>query len=620
MAVNTWDGATDTDWNTAGNWNTTGVTDRVPTADDDVVIANVSNDPVIGNSLNPTINSLVISNGGRLTLGTNTVTIDGKTGGGRSIDIDGAWTTTNSTVVITNASATQIAGNYDDAGGGVMPFNNLTINDASCDCTINLSGITVAGDLTITAGELDTGSDRALTVTGDCEVSGTLTCNASAVSFGSLEVKTGATWNATSGTTTIGNDSQSTDAGTRGFFVHNGATFAHNSGTVSFTGTQNISPCYGGTATYNNVTFAQSGSIQYRDTLTGSDNWIIAGTLTINSGATLTNENQADRLNCTGDCSVSGTLNLNHASGGNHNFGSLTINSGGTYSATSGITTLTNEGTGGGSVRYQFYNNGTFTHNNGTLKDTWVDSTHRWANPAGDSLYNVIIDCGAGITRLDGNLDIANDLDVVEGTIRQHSSGGTGTLTVDGDVTIEDGGTIGGNSDAGAYTFGSLTIDSGGTYSATSGTTTLNGVSSGGAYGWENLGGTFTHNNGLVKFAHPSASHQSKENTFYDLEIDMFNATATNKHRVASGSNLKILGNLTLTQGIYEVDSSPELDIYGLTTIKSGTFNNDANHDDDKITHHGLVTVASGATYKINDTTTVKMNGGIRQLGTLTIA
>ena len=149
MAVNTWDGAADTDWNTAGNWNTTGVTDRVPTADDDVVIANVSNDPVIGNSLNPTINSLVISNGGRLTLGTNTVTIDGKTGGGRSIDIDGAWTTTNSTVVITNASATQIAGNYDDAGGGVMPFNNLTINDASCDCTINLSGITVAGDVSL---------------------------------------------------------------------------------------------------------------------------------------------------------------------------------------------------------------------------------------------------------------------------------------------------------------------------------------------------------------------------------------------------------------------------------------------------------------------------------------
>ena len=338
------------------------------------------------------------------------------------------------------------------------------------------------------------------------------------------------------------------------------------------------------------------------------------GNLTITAG-TLDTDDIA--LTVTGDVSVTGTLTGNASA---ISMGSLTIDSGGTYSATSGITTLTNEGTGGGSVRYQFYNNGTFTHNNGTLKDTWVDSTHRWANPAGDSLYKVIIDCGAGITRLDGNLDIANDLDVVEGTIRQHSSGGTGTLTVDGDVTIEDGGTIGGNSDAGAYTFGSLTIDSGGTYSATSGTTTLNGVSSGGAYGWENLGGTFTHNNGLVKFAHPSASHQSKENTFYDLEIDMFNATATNKHRVASGSNLKILGNLTLTQGIYEVDSSPELDIYGLTTIKSGTFNNDANHDDDKITHHGLVTVASGATYKINDTTTVKMNGGIRQLGTLTIA
>ena len=40
MATNTWvggDSGNETDWNTAANWNTTGVTDRVPTADDDVL-------------------------------------------------------------------------------------------------------------------------------------------------------------------------------------------------------------------------------------------------------------------------------------------------------------------------------------------------------------------------------------------------------------------------------------------------------------------------------------------------------------------------------------------------------------------------------------------------------
>ena len=48
-----------------------------------------------------------------------------------------------------------------------IPFNNLTINHASCDATMNLA-VTVAGNLTITAGELDTnsGSNFALTVTG----------------------------------------------------------------------------------------------------------------------------------------------------------------------------------------------------------------------------------------------------------------------------------------------------------------------------------------------------------------------------------------------------------------------------------------------------------------------
>ena len=39
MAINTWDGAAgNTNWSDAGNWNTTGETDRVPTDDDDAII------------------------------------------------------------------------------------------------------------------------------------------------------------------------------------------------------------------------------------------------------------------------------------------------------------------------------------------------------------------------------------------------------------------------------------------------------------------------------------------------------------------------------------------------------------------------------------------------------
>ena len=61
------------------------------------------------------------------------------------------------------------------------------------------------------------------------------------------------------------------------------------------------------------------------------------------------------------------------------------------------------------------------------------------------------------------------------------------------------------------------------------------------------------------------------------------------------------------------------LDVFGLTNISAnGKFMEDANENTNTITHHGLVT--NLGTYKINDGTTVKMNGGIRNLGTITVA
>ena len=188
MAVNTWDGAADTDWNTAGNWDTTGVTDRVPTADDDVVIPNVSNDPVMGDGLNPTINSLEIQTGGNFTAGANTITIDGESGTkAMKFHGSGTFTAGTSTFIITTAADSIF--DTDPAAGG---FNNLTINASSRTFTLE-KNLTVGGNLTITAGTLDTtGSNFALTVTGATTIgaggaagAAVLTCNASAVSLGS---------------------------------------------------------------------------------------------------------------------------------------------------------------------------------------------------------------------------------------------------------------------------------------------------------------------------------------------------------------------------------------------------------------------------------------------------
>ena len=49
MVVNTWDGAANSNWDDAGNWNSTGTTDRIPTSSDDVIIPDTSsiNNPTL---------------------------------------------------------------------------------------------------------------------------------------------------------------------------------------------------------------------------------------------------------------------------------------------------------------------------------------------------------------------------------------------------------------------------------------------------------------------------------------------------------------------------------------------------------------------------------------------
>jgi len=116
-------------------------------------------------------------------------------------------------------------------------FYNLTINDASADYTVSGDPMIVENDLTITAGTLDTGADLALTVDGDAIIDdgGTLTGNDSAISFRSLEVKNGGTYDATSGVTTL--DGETTGGECLDFEAT--STFNHNNGTIKFDGGSN---------------------------------------------------------------------------------------------------------------------------------------------------------------------------------------------------------------------------------------------------------------------------------------------------------------------------------------------------------------------------------------------
>ena len=93
MAVNTWDGAVSTDYNDAGNWNTTGETDRVPTSADDVVIpdtSSINNCALSATGGNPkNVNSIKIEANGTVVGNDIEFRVYGENSSGFAVDIDG---------------------------------------------------------------------------------------------------------------------------------------------------------------------------------------------------------------------------------------------------------------------------------------------------------------------------------------------------------------------------------------------------------------------------------------------------------------------------------------------------------------------------------------------------
>lgn len=78
-----WTGTTSSDWNTGGNWST----GSVPGASDDVVIADVANDPIISAAV--TINDVEVEGGALLIVGSDgTLTLDGELANAGTVTIE----------------------------------------------------------------------------------------------------------------------------------------------------------------------------------------------------------------------------------------------------------------------------------------------------------------------------------------------------------------------------------------------------------------------------------------------------------------------------------------------------------------------------------------------------
>ena len=454
----------------------------------DYALVVVGGGTFVGGTGTHTIGSVYMQNNAnaKCTLTSGTTNIDSEYGSAsKAINISGELAVFNhgsGTILMNYSGATDIK-----EDGSTLALNNLTISHASAVVTLK-SIVTIAGFLKINSGELntDSSSNFALTVTGNVVIgdgagaadTSVLTGNESAITMNSLTINTDGKYDATNQTTTLDGEGDGTNGSSNGFvlYVAVNGTFLHNSGLVLIT-TNTNTVVYGmegddtsgtGANAFNRLQIELTGSSSYYVKLRpgAGTAHVIKGNVTIAEGI-LQTETDSHTLTIEGDVSIESGGTLGHADhDGNDSFNSLTIASGGTCIASEGTTTLT--GRTGGAGTYALENNGTFTHNDGTVAIT--DADNNVSMKLGSSLYN--LELSGGYKKIRDNTTINNDLTVTSGDLYAHSS--TLTLTVTGDATIANGGSIGDTlAFTGAMSFGSLTIAAGGEYIPTTATTSI---------------------------------------------------------------------------------------------------------------------------------------------------
>ena len=357
-----------------------------------------------------------------------------------AVGADSTITSTNSLLVLAT-SKTEATYNLNLHN----KFNNLTVNSSGKKFYIQ-QATTLAGDLTITAGDVDTtGSNHALTVADVVTVNGSLTGNGSTLLFGSL--KGTGTFNAPTTTVTIDDRDESTGKA----LDIDGMTISTNDLNVTLTSAKNQDLDIGDDKihdlTINNDTDAR---INYF-TANGS----IDGDLTITRGI-LNTFNRT--LTVDGDCSIAADGKLEANVNGNVavTLGSLTIASGGIYNATSATTTITSELASSG-YAWETEPGGTFTHNNGTVSLESTANTSCKEN----TFYNLTLNGNADtreFTMRDSSgalMTILGDLTVTRGEFEFNTAGDA--LTVHGLTTVSAIGKFDNNGSAsGTHTFHGL--------------------------------------------------------------------------------------------------------------------------------------------------------------------
>ena len=443
----TWDGSSSTDWNTAANWST----NAVPTSSNDVIIPDVTNDPILGSSSDEchnltiqsggvltsnngsyklttasiTVNdggSLVISNGevessgdadfsGDLTMSGGLLDIDGEfdmlsTGDGRNIS-DGNITAKQGR--FNNAEFFQPSGGtftFDVGYNGILSmhgsshFHNLIIDIGASYSLTPLANFDVNGALTVTSGTLDISSYTA-TVSGATDIDGTLKISTGIFDANGSFTASGGTINFTAA----------------GFLKCSGSVSSlgslnTNYGTVVYdanSGTQNVRP-----DSYYNLTIDGDGTHQI-----GSSSMNILGNLVINQSGTTVFDVRQFSATVTGSTDIDGTIQISTgtftANGVTDLDGTLEISgtgiydSNGDFDATNGSITFSAAGylKLSGSTITSF---GTFTRSTGTVEYDGANQSVIALSSSSSSSYNNLIISGTGTKTLSGTSKIYGDL------------------------------------------------------------------------------------------------------------------------------------------------------------------------------------------------------------------
>lgn len=536
-------------------------------------------------------------------------------------------------------------------------YYNLTLNGAAGTKTLPANTI-VANNLTINASNVLNSNGFDLTVGGNWVNNGTFTQGSRTVKFNGTSTISGSTQTTfyniiITGTVT----GHATNMYVSRDWTNNG-TFNHNNGRVTFNGTTVMS----GSAPSNFYNISLAGALTAPSNLGVASGWINNGTFTHNNGTVTFNgtttlsgssANSFNHITITGSFTPAASSNINVA--GNwanngtftHNSGTVTFNGNSTISGSATTTfrnvTISGALTGHASnmnVLANWVNNGTFTHNSGTVTFTGTTAL----SGSSTNSFNHITISGSLTPAASSNINVAGNW-TNNGVFTHNNASVTfnGTSLMSGSATtsfrsIVITGSLTGPSSSnfnvsnnwtnnGAYTGNNGTVTFNGTSTVDGSATTafhnvtISGTLTGHATNMAVLGnwlnnGTFIHNNGTITFNGATAVTGSTTSNFHNVIIGgtltghstsmdvsgdwtnngaythnsgtvVFNGTSS----TISGSSTTTFNNISISGTL--TGHSSNMNITG-NWINDGTFN----------ANNGTVSFTSSSTVSGSSTTT----------------